>query len=84
MRPDTMQDRWLLVPGWARRRAELAAQARSYGLFFGLGQHGGTGGPMGGPALSIRGGGSALRGPGGAVTTNWGGAAAPWEGRRRR
>jgi hypothetical protein len=30
-----MQARWLLVPGRALRRAELAAQARPYDLFFG-------------------------------------------------
>jgi hypothetical protein len=47
MRPDTMQARWLLVPGRARRRAEMAAQARPYDLFFGLGRHGDEDGPTG-------------------------------------
>jgi hypothetical protein len=42
-----MKARWLLVPGRARRRAELAAQARPYGLFFGLGRHDAEDGPTG-------------------------------------
>jgi hypothetical protein len=42
-----MQARWLLVPGRARCRAELAAQARPYGLFFGPGRHGTEDGPTG-------------------------------------
>jgi hypothetical protein len=42
MRPDGF-----FVPGRAGRRAELAAQARPYGRFFGSGRHDAEDGPMG-------------------------------------
>jgi hypothetical protein len=47
MRPNTMKAQWLLVPGRARRRAELAAQARPDGMFFGPGRHDAEDGPTG-------------------------------------
>jgi hypothetical protein len=47
MWPDTMRPDRIFVPGRVGRRAQLAAQARPYSLFFGPGQHDAENGPMG-------------------------------------
>jgi hypothetical protein len=45
MRPDTIKPNSNFVPGRVESRAELAAQARPYVLFFGSGRHDGPTGP---------------------------------------